>query len=59
MRAKKHKSCCITIYVHVHVRTYIRIRVNCAFTYDDLFQQYGYVNSIELSTKQLEIARHL
>ena len=26
------------IYVHVHIRTYIRIRVNCAFNYDDLFQ---------------------
>ena len=42
----------IVVYVHVYtctyVRTCVRIRVNCAFTYDDLFRQYGYVNSTVL-----------
>ena len=54
MRAKKHKSCCILMHVYIYMyNTYIyiydRIRVNCAFTYDDLFQQHGCVNIIVLS----------
>ena len=39
VRAKKTKVVLHMLYmIYVHVRTYIRIRVNCAFNYDDLFQ---------------------
>ena len=39
VRAKKTQVVLHMLYmIYVHVHTYIYIRVNCAFNYDDLFQ---------------------
>ena len=46
VRAKKTQ-----VVLHIYdlcACTYVRISVCIAFTYDDLFQQYGCISSIEL-----------
>ena len=52
----KNTSCVDLCACIIHTDIIIRIRVNFAFTYDNLFQQYGC--AVLSYKKQLDIARH-